>query len=87
LRLDSQFQIQTGRKQVKNSKRMAVPAVRLLKFETRADLLGHILHSHGKAAVPALRLIKFETRADLLGHLHSQGARWNELNKLNKKKK
>jgi hypothetical protein len=33
-----------------------------------------------------VRRIKFESRGDLLKHLHSQGVRWNELNKLYKKK-
>jgi hypothetical protein len=50
---------------VKNSKRTA--AVRLMKFETRADLVSHI---QGTAGV---RVIRFETRADLVSYLRSQG--------------
>jgi len=49
---------------------MAVPAVRLIRFETRRDLLGHI--SQGTAVVPALRLLNFETRRDLLNHLEEE---------------
>jgi hypothetical protein len=33
-----------------------------------------------------VRRIKFDSRGELLAYLHSQGVRWNELNKLNKKK-
>jgi hypothetical protein len=61
--------IQNRRKTVKNSKRTAGVSVRLMKFETRADLVSHI---QGTAGV---RLIKFETRADLIGHLRSQGVK------------
>jgi hypothetical protein len=54
---------------VKNSKRMAGVSVRLMKFETRADLVGHI------QGTPGVRVIKFETRADLVGYLRSQGVK------------
>ena len=37
-----------------------------------------------RTARVTVRRIKFDSRGDLLGHLHSQGVRWNELNKLNK---
>jgi hypothetical protein len=43
-------------------------------------------NSKGAAGV-TVRKIAFESRADLIDYLHSQGVRWNELNKLNKKKK
>ncbi len=33
-----------------------------------------------------VRRLKFSSRGDLLIYLHSQGVRWSELSKLNKKK-
>jgi hypothetical protein len=44
------------------------------------------MSNNSKRTAATVRLIKFESRGDLLNHLHSQGVRWNELNKLNKKK-
>jgi hypothetical protein len=43
-------------------------------------------NSKAGATGVTVRRITFETRGDLLNYLHSQGVRWNELNKLNKKK-
>jgi hypothetical protein len=54
---------------VKNSKSTAGVSVRLMKFESRADLLGHI------QGTPGVRVIKFASRADLLSYLRSQGVK------------
>jgi hypothetical protein len=44
------------------------------------------MNKNSKTTAGTVRRIKFESRGDLLNHLHFAGVRWNELNKLNKKK-
>ena len=44
------------------------------------------MSKNSKSTGVTVRRIKFESRGDLLDYLNSHGVRWNELNKLNKKK-
>jgi|GraSoi2013_100cm_1033763.scaffolds.fasta_scaffold05739_6 hypothetical protein len=44
------------------------------------------MSKNSKSTGVTVRRRKFASRAGLFNYLHSQGVRWNELNKLNKKK-